>query len=192
MATSENGIGTSRIPEDICEEVKQELSRSGLPTPHPRVRFDDTLVFIEPERKVDDYDIIQDIKDQKANVTIRQLLHNNANYQKLIRDAWIKRRKQRFKLPLVAVNFSQVEDYSALELAEEVDGCSVPKVPVDGRLGINLMLEDTTFDLGYISFEVIDQVLRMVDQSRVIPMGRLSQVSTLIGEVTYLLNYVII
>ena len=77
IATSKNGVGTSRIPKDISEEVRQELSRSSLPTPHPRVRFDDTLVFIEPKGKVDDYDIIQDIKDQKANVTIRQLLHDN-------------------------------------------------------------------------------------------------------------------
>ena len=32
----------------------------------------------------------------------------------------------------------------------------------------------------------------MADQSRVVPVGRLSQIPTLIGEVTYLLNYVII
>ena len=54
------------------------------------------------------------------------------------------------------------------------------------------MLEDTAFDLGYTSFEATDQILRMADQSRVILVGRLSQVPTLIGEVTYLLNYVII
>ena len=122
VATLENRVGTSRLPEDISEEVRQDLTRSGLPTQLPRVRFDDTLVFIEPERKTDDYDIIQDIKYQKANVTIGQLLHDNANYQKLIREAWIKRRKQRVRLPSVAVNFSQVEDYGALELTVEIDG----------------------------------------------------------------------
>ena len=63
MATLENGVETSRIPKDISEEVKQELSRSGLQTPHLRVRFDDTPEFIESEREVDEYDIIQDIKD---------------------------------------------------------------------------------------------------------------------------------
>ena len=105
MATSKNGVGTSRILEDINEEVKQELSRSNLQIPYPRVRFDDILVFIESERKVNEYDIIRDIKDQKANVTIGQLLYDNTNYQKLIRDAWTKRRKQRFKLPSVAIKF---------------------------------------------------------------------------------------
>ena len=92
----------------------------------------------------------------------------------------------------MAVNFSQAEDQGAPELTVEIDGCSIPKVPVDGGSGVNLMLEDTAFDLGYTSFEATDQVLRMADQSRVVPVGRLSQVPTLIGEVTYLLNYVII
>ena len=192
IETLENGIGTNRILEDISEEVRHELSRSSLPIPHPRIRFDDTPVFIEPKWKVDDYNIIQDIKDQKANVTTGQLLHDNANYQKLIGDAWTKKRKRRFKLTLVAINFSQVEDYGALELFVEVDGCSIPKVLVDGGSGINLMLEDTSFDLGYTSFEATDQVLRMVDQSKVILIGRLLQVPTLIGEVMYLLNYIII
>ena len=92
----------------------------------------------------------------------------------------------------MVVNFSQVEDYGALELTVEIDGCSVPKVPVDGGSGVNLMLEDIAFDLGYTSFKTTDQILRMADQLRVIPVGRFSQVPTLIGEVTNLLNYIII
>ena len=74
----------------------------------------------------------------------------------------------------------------------EVEGCTILKVPVDGGSGVNLMLEDTAFDLGYTSFKEIDQILRMADQSWVISAGRLSQVPTRIGEVTYLQNYVII
>jgi hypothetical protein len=54
------------------------------------------------------------------------------------------------------------------------------------------MLEETAFDLGYTAFEATDQVLRMADQSRVNPVGKLSQVPTRIGGVTYLLNFVII
>ena len=163
------------------------------PDQSPRkVRFDDVPIIIEPERKLDDYDIIQDIKDQKANVTIGQLLHDNTNYQKLIRDEWTKRRKKRHKLPSAAINFSEIEDYGAPELVVEVEGCTIPNVLVDGGSGVNLMLEDTAFDLGYTSFEETDQVLRIADQSRVIPVGRLSQVPTRIGKVTYLQNFVII
>ena len=63
IVMSKNGVGTSRISKDISEEIKQELSRSNLPTSHLRVKFDDTPIFIELERKIDDYNIIQDIKD---------------------------------------------------------------------------------------------------------------------------------
>ena len=85
-ATTEKGVETSRIPTDISAEVQQQLGELDLhPDQSPRkVRFDDVPIIIEPERKPDDYDIIQDTKDQKANVTIGQLLHDNTNYQKLI------------------------------------------------------------------------------------------------------------
>lgn len=135
---------------------------------------------------------MQDIKDQRANVTIGQLLHDNVNYQKVIWEAWIQCRRKRYKLPAVAVNFTTLEDYGALEVSVEVDGCSIHNVPVDGRSGVNLMLEDTAYDLGYTSLEDTQLVLRMADQSRVVPVGLLSQVPSRIGTHTYLLNFVII
>ena len=92
----------------------------------------------------------------------------------------------------MAVNFAHVKDYGAPELVVEVDGCTIPKVPVDGGSGINLMLESTAFDLGYTTFEETNQILQMADQSRVVLASRLSQVPTRIGKVTYLQNFVII
>ena len=119
-------------------------------------------------------------------------MHDNPNYQKLVREEWPKKRRQKFRLPAVVVNFAQVEDYGAPELVVEVDGCTISKVPVDGGSGVNLMLESTAFDLGYTTFKETDQILRMADQSRVVPAGRLSQIPTRIGQVTYLQNFVII
>ena len=204
MATPGNGVEPRGVTEDISEQVREDLARvspevvrkdtlaTDLPVSPRRVRFNDKPVFIEPEKTVNQYDILQDIKDQRANVTIGQLLDDNANYQKLIRETWTKRRKRRFKLPAVAVNFASVEDYGPPEVTVEVEGCTIPKVLVDGGSGVNLMLEDTAFDLGFTTFETTNQVLRMADQSRVLPVGRLSQVPTRIGELTYLLNFVII
>ena len=181
------------LPEDISEEVRKELTDPPVrQITKPSVRFDDVPVVIPADPRVDEYDILGDIKSLKANVTIGQLLHDNVNYQKVIREAWTKRRRRGVKLPSVATNFLQVEDHGAPELTVLIEGCAIPKVPVDGGSGVNLMLEDTAFELGYTSFESTDQVLRMADQSRVKPVGRLSQVPTTIGEVTYLLNYVII
>jgi hypothetical protein len=174
------------LPIDISFEVGRAITDSNPRIVPNTVRFDDVPVIIKsnPDIRIDENDIIRDIKDQKANVTIGQLLHDNTNYQKLIREAWTRRRKKKFKLPSVAVNFSQPEDSDTPEVTVEVEGCSIPKVPVDGGSGINLMLEETAFDLGYTAFEATDQVLWMADQSRVNPVGKLSQVPTRIGGVT--------
>jgi hypothetical protein len=190
----EKGVQENQLPIDISSEVGRTITDSNPRIVPKMVRFDDIPVIIKtnPDIRIDEYDIIRDIKDQKANVTIGQLLHDNTNYQKLIREAWTRRRKKKFKLPSVAVNFSQPEDSGAPEVTVEVEGCSIPKVPVDGGSGVNLMLEETAFDLGYTAFEATDQVLRMADQSRVNPVRKLSQVPTRIRGVTYLLNFVII
>ena len=74
------------------------------------------------------------------------------------------------------VNFLQTEDFGALELEVEIEGCVIPKVPVDGGSGVNIMLEDTAFELGYTMFEPMTQVLRLADQSRVVPVGHHSQI----------------
>ena len=187
-----SGVDQHKIPEDVSAEVRRELGDSGSPPIRTTVTFDDVPVIIPATLRVDEYDIVEDIKSQKANVTIEQLLHDNLNYQKVIREAWSTKRRRKTKLPSVAANFLEGKDQGAPEITVVVEGCTIPRVPVDGGSGVNLMLEDTAFDLGYTSFEATDLVLRMADQSRVLPIGRLSQVPTVIGEVTYLLNYVVI
>lgn len=72
-----------------------------------------------------------------------------------------------------------------------VEGCTISKVPVDGGFGVNLILEDTAFNFR-IHLLRSHKLGTPEDQSRVLPMGRLSQVPTVIREVTYLLNYVVI
>ena len=183
IAVVEKGVEENWIPRDVSREVREDLAdpEHTLKPPGRTVRFDETPVIIQPDLKPDKYDIIQDIKEQKANATIGQLLHDNPNYQKLVREEWPKKRRRKFRLPAVAVNFVQVEDYEAPKLVVEVDGCTIPKVPVDGGSEVNLMLESTAFDLGYTTFEETDQILRMADQSRVVPAGRLSQIPTRIG-----------
>jgi Fe-S-cluster formation regulator IscX/YfhJ len=113
------------LPIDISSEVGRAITDSNPKIVPKTVRFDDVPVIIKsnPDFRIDEYDIIRDIKDQKANVTIGQLLHDNTNYQKLIREAWTRRRKKKFKLLSAAVNFSQPEDSGAPEVTVEVEGC---------------------------------------------------------------------
>lgn len=82
---------------------------------------------------------MEDIKEHKANVTIGQLLHNNANYEKQLKAALIRRRKKNVRLPLVAVNFAKLEDLRAPEISVEIDRCTIRNVLVDGGSGVNLL-----------------------------------------------------
>ena len=104
----EKGIGEDRIPRDISRETREALAESEptSETSGRTVRFNEIPVIIQPDPKPDEYDIIQDIKEQKANATIGQLLHDNPNYQKLVREEWPKKRRRKFRLPAVAVNFA--------------------------------------------------------------------------------------
>ena len=171
IASVEKGVEENRILKDVSREIRKDLEESGQTynPPSRKVRFDENPVIIQPDLKPDEYDIMQDIKEQKANATIGQLLHDNPNYQKLVRKEWPKKKRRKFRLLAVAVNFAQVEDYGAPELVVEVDGCTIPKVSVDGGSGVNLMLESIAFDLGYTTFEETNQILQMADQSRVVP-----------------------
>jgi hypothetical protein len=78
----EKGIEENRLPIDISSEVGRAIVDSNPRIVPKTVRFDDIPVIIKsnPDIRIDEYDIIWDIKDQKANVTIGQLLHDNTNY----------------------------------------------------------------------------------------------------------------
>ena len=73
-----------------------------------------------------------------------------------------------------------------------IDGCTIPRVLVDGGSNVNMMLVDIGFNLDYTPFEETNQILRMINQSRIIPATQLFQVPTRIKEVSYLQNFVII
>ena len=194
VVQSEKGVGLTNPLPDISQEVRNEILRDRVEPPVRKVTFMSSPSVIHPpgNLRVDEYDILQDLRGQKANVTIGQLLHDNPNYQKQLRDSLIRPRRRRIKLPPVAVNFAELEDFGAPEISVEIDGCLIQHVPVDGGSGVNLMLESTASDLGYTHLEPTEQTLRMADQSRVVPAGKLSGIPTTICGTTYLLNYIVI
>lgn len=120
------------------------------------------------------------------------MLHDNANYQKQLKEALVRPRRRSIWLPTVAVNFAEIEDFGSPEISKEIDGCTVRNIPVDGGSEVNLMLENVAFDLGYTSLKPTHQTLGMADQSRVTRVGMLSGIPTKICGITYQLNYLVI
>jgi hypothetical protein len=142
------------------------------------------------------------------------LIRTNAHYKrKICKGAGIKRKKgtlpavekhkdtkkDKKKLHLTKDKMKRVQFCIKLEtdrgqpkLTIQIAGCTIPKVPIDGGSSVNLMTEPTALNLGFEEFETTNRVFRMADQSRVMPLGVLNDVTTLIGVIPFMLTYVII
>jgi hypothetical protein len=68
----EKGVEENQLPIDISSKVGRAITDSNPRIVPKTIRFDDVPVIIKsnPDIRIDEYDIIWDIKDQKANVTI--------------------------------------------------------------------------------------------------------------------------
>jgi Fe-S-cluster formation regulator IscX/YfhJ len=68
----EKGVEKNRLLIDISSKVGKAITDSNPRIVPKTVRFDDVPVIIKsnPDIQIDEYDIIRDIKDQKANVMI--------------------------------------------------------------------------------------------------------------------------
>lgn len=50
-----------------------------------------------------------------------------------------------------------------LEIDVKIVGCILKEVLVDLGFGVNIMIEEIVYDLGYYDFEIIFRMLRLVD-----------------------------
>ena len=90
------------------------------------------------------------------------------------------------------MNLASIDIARALLVDIEIDGCLIKGVLIDGGANVNLMMEAIAIDLGMTNFEETPQILRMVDQSKIMPVGKLSNVVTRIRDQEFLLNYIIL
>jgi hypothetical protein len=166
---------TQGMPKDIQKEVQEHILKSQpVPVRPETVRFKDNPVVIPlPSQGPDcQYHICQDLMSRKADVMFGQLLHDNVNYQRQVMAEFGWKQKRRYVLPSRAIYFVLTKDLGAPKIEVIIDGICVPNVPVDGGSGVNIMLEATAFHLGYFEFKPTPTILRMADQSKVIPIYR--------------------
>ncbi|CAM6125094.1 unnamed protein product [Calypogeia fissa] len=179
---------------DVTEEVLAHLEELHAKEGETSTK---TTMVVRPSlspaaRRELHYNIMQDIEKRLAEVTIGQLLRDNPKYRKQVMDAIKIRRRKRLPPTISEVRYTEVEDWGAPEIDTEIEGCLILRVPVDGGSGVNVMMEQTAADLGYTTFEPTPKILRMANQEEVVPVGKLSQVVTRMGELEYKLNFVVI
>ena len=175
----------SQQAKDLIKEAQKEEEISSPQKATKSVKFEGVKV----DEKMG-YDILKDVSDTKANVTIGELLRENAAYRKQVRPL-LTGRKRRYTLPSPLVHNVTTDDLGAPDIEVQVAGCLIRRVPVDGGSGVNIMIADTARALGSTHFEPTPKVLRMADQSKVLPIGQLSNISVIVGDKPFRLNFII-
>jgi len=72
-----------------------------------------------------------------------------------------------------------------------IDGSLIYGVQVDSGSSVNLMNFETMEELGFTTMTPTPIILRMADQSRIKPLGMLSQIITTIGGIDYKIDYIV-
>ncbi|OAE22840.1 hypothetical protein AXG93_2100s1000 [Marchantia polymorpha subsp. ruderalis] len=185
--------------KDEVTEILKEAFRNRTPTEGRKTSGPSTtpsLATTEQHRTVaarqrPHYNVVEDIGNQQANLTLHQLLEDNKTSRKMLMLLLRHPRKPRaVKLPEVYHVTS--EDLGPPEIDVEIGGCFIHKVPVDSGSGVNIMTEDTARCLGFRTFEPTTRVLRLADQTRIMPLGMLRNIMTTIGGAEFQLTYIIL
>ena len=177
-------------PPQIVDPVRE------VPVETPLIR---RVKFVDEVEKAKDeaakpYDVVKDVTACPSTATLGQLLRDNPSYRRQLRSLLVGKRRRR-KLPPVG-NIADVrsvsEDLGSPEVDIQINGCSIPFVTIDGGSGVNLIVESTAHSLGFDKFESTLRTLRLADGARVLPVGILSNIPTLIGGISYPLNYLVL
>jgi transposase InsO family protein len=143
--------------------------------------------------QVTSYDIKKDVKECMVTATVGQLIKDNPLYRRQLKEMLVGRRRRR-KLPKVGTQDDVMmvcEDYGAPEIDIQISGCVLSYVPIDGGSGVNIMIEATAQQLGFKKLQPTARTMRLANGARVLPVGTLTQVPTLIGGQEFLLNYLV-
>ncbi|CAM6104160.1 unnamed protein product [Calypogeia fissa] len=178
---------------EIQENLRKDLERVQeiKAMEKAQVKEDEPLVKAQPNVE-EIYDIKEDIRNCSVTAKVGQLLKYNPMYRRQLKEMLIGKKRRR--MPKVGTDVDVLmicEDLGAPKMVIQISGCILSYVPVDGGSGVNIMIEATAHQLGFKQFEPTARTMRLANGARVVPVGTLTQVPTLIGGVTFYLNFFI-
>lgn len=144
------------------------------------------------------YDLWEDLKRMKANITIAQLLHLAPSVRKGLKEKIPMAKRVRVKTKLAArVSSSRRRTNKPFEVrAVEIEATIVdkilPKVLVDGGSGLNIMPLRTMEQLGLEITEPSPYVINMANQMPEAPIGQISGCKMSTGGEEYTVTFQVI
>ena len=152
------------------------------------------------------YDILNDLDKMQPQISLRQLLAlsplcKNELTSSLVRkrpktteEVNVKTKKDRSlknKTPKIVDVHDISVDPGAPTVDVMIDGALIEGAQVDSGSSVNLMNVDTMEELGLTNMTSTPIILRMADQSRVVPLGILKGIITNIGGLRFKINYIV-
>jgi hypothetical protein len=134
---------------------------------------------------MDPYDILTNMDNIQPQITLRQILAIAPRCRSELSSSLVRKRDK-----MVNVNDISLDPGASI-VDVIIDGSLIHGVQVDTGSSVNLRNVDTMEELGLTSMTTTPIILRMVDQSRVKPLGMLSQLLTIIGGIDYKIDYVV-
>ena len=119
------------------------------------------------------YDILHDLDVIQPTITMKQLLAVSPECRTTL-TSLIRYKQWNKEIHEVSLN----RDPSASTIDVSIDGVLISGVQIDGGSNVNLIIADTMEKLGLTNLLPMKLLLRMVDHSKVLPMGILVNVNT--------------
>ena len=131
------------------------------------------------------YDILTNMDKIQPDISLRQLLAIAPKCRGELSSSLVRKRSK-----IVDVHDISL-DPGAPTVDVIIDGSLIEGVQVDSGSSVNLMNVDTMEELGLTHMTSTPIILRMADQSRVVPLGILRGIVTTIGGLNFKINYII-
>ena len=134
---------------------------------------------------MDQYDILNNMDNIQPQISLRQLLGIAPKRRSELSSSKVRKRAK-----IVDVHDISL-DLGTLVIDVIIDGSLINGVQVESGSSINLINVDTMEELGLTSMTTTPIILKMANQSRVKPLGMLSQLLTTISGIDYKIDYVV-
>jgi hypothetical protein len=165
---------------------KQPILPIGLPVKPSKVIKNKRIKPIGIMHGVPAYDILEDLGNLKADISIKQLLGVAPQCRSSLQSNLVQRRARNM------VNEVTISPNPGAPMIDvTIDGILIRGVQVDGGSSVNLMNYDTMLSLQLSGLHETRLVLHMAHQSRIKPKGILLKVKTMISGLIYFIDFVV-
>jgi len=131
------------------------------------------------------YDVLANLDKIQPQISMNQLLAISPKCRSNLSTSLVRKRVKSLEIHEISL------DPEAPTVDAIINGSFIYEVQIHSGSSVNLMNFETMEELRLTTMTSTPIILRMVDQSRVKPLGMLNQITTTIGGIDYKIDYIV-